>query len=95
MAGKSLEDLKLTDEPLSVVSPPSDDEIEAFLQEILQLQGDPRANFATETTNGIYESVKKTGRISEGQRRAIGNIAASLERSNRFGGSRRYEGFGR
>jgi hypothetical protein len=49
--------------------------------------------WAHDSLTGIRETVEKTRRVSEGQRRAVTNIANRGEERERGKGSRRYEGF--
>lgn len=45
-----------------------------FLYAVALMQESPRYRFAGETLEGIYTTVDHSGRVSEGQRRAINNI---------------------
>lgn len=58
-----------------------------FLREIEDLQ--ITHSFAQDTLDDIYASVEQTPRVTEGQRRAINNIASSRSKE-RSGYSRRY-----
>ena len=54
------------------------DEVEGFLdlvKDTLEAQA-----WAEDTLEGIYDSVSRTGRVTEGQRRAVQNIADAGER---------------
>jgi hypothetical protein len=68
-----------------------------FLDELSELLGDTRFNFANDTLSGIFESVERTGHVTPGQYTAVGNIRTSVaDREDRpRGGSRRYEGWSR
>ena len=59
-----------------------------FLQEIEQLL--PDAQWASETLEGIQETVERTRTVTEGQRRAVSNIATATSDPSR---RRRYEGW--
>lgn len=89
-----LEDLNLSNAPLDE---PSDD-VAAFLEGIEVLQSSGDYEWASDTLSGIYDTVKASGRVSDGQRTAIRNIGASREanrhtgRMERPGWKRRYEG---
>lgn len=68
-----------------------------FLEEISELLGDRRFNFAHETLSGIWETVERTLRVTPGQYTAVRNIRRSVEEREERprGGSRRYEGWSR
>jgi hypothetical protein len=59
--------------------------------EIDDLLATGRYDWAADTLAGIRETVEKTRRVSEGQKRAVANIETRGE--SQRGGSRRYEGF--
>lgn len=83
--------MKLEDLPLDESEPEPVDERTTdwyrFLEEIDDLQ--ITHSFAQDTLTGIYESVEKSHRVTEGQRRAINNIASSRSKE-RGSYSRRY-----
>lgn len=62
-----------------------------FLQEIDEAL--INYSWAADTLDGIRETVEKTQRVSEGQRRAVTNICRARGRGQNV--SRRYEGFRR
>lgn len=64
----------LADPPRAHLTP----QVDVFLREVLELTF--TANWAADTLNGIYESVRRTGVITEGQRRAVANIDAAANR---------------
>jgi hypothetical protein len=64
-----------------------------FVVDIEDLRGSGEVAWAEETLAGIQETVERTHRVTEGQQRAIDNIAAKRQ-APRSGG-RRYEGFNR
>ena len=68
-----------------------------FLDEVAELLGDARYNFATETLSGVWNTVERTGRVTPGQYTAVGNIRRGVEEQEERprGGSRRYEGWQR
>lgn len=80
-----------------------------FIQHCKALELDPRVAFAYDTIAGIRATVEITGEVSEGQERAIRNIAVGAERrrsgqedrQRKWGRgegrypARRYEGWGR
>lgn len=51
-----------------------------FLSRIEQLESSGEYGWASTTITGIYETVERTGRVTDGQRRAIDNIEASGQR---------------
>jgi hypothetical protein len=63
------------DPPRATITP----QVDVFLREVLELTS--TANWAEDTLNGIYESVRRSGVITEGQRRAVANIEAAANRS--------------
>lgn len=70
-------------------------EIDDFLEEIDNLLNDKRFTFASDTLNGIRDSVETFRTISVRQRQAITNIKASVEGRQEKKSSRRYEGWTR
>lgn len=96
MAGKSLDQLNLSDAPLpqEPVDPRHTDWYK-FSQDIEDLLAQGRVTYAETTLRDIQQTVESTHRVSEGQRRAVTNIERGAERGMRFKGSRRYEGYGR
>jgi hypothetical protein len=95
MAGKRLDDLKLSDAPLTSAKPldPRSTAWYRFSKEIDDLLATGRYTWAEDTLTGIQETVERTEVVSEGQRRAVTNIEARGDEQQRRG-SRRYEGFG-
>lgn len=98
MTGKKPEDLPVDDTPITTpATPPEDDAVQeqawyqlvARIDELLDID---RYAWAFDTLAGIKETVERTRRVSDGQRRAVDNIEArgSAPRSS----SRRYEGYG-
>jgi hypothetical protein len=69
----------------------------AFLDRIDELLGDGRHDWAVATLKGIAATVRSTDWVTRAQREAVENIAAGdrsgLLPSQRFRGSRRYEGW--
>ena|SRR5215510_12670260 len=60
----------------------------AFVAEINDLRESEQYTWAEETLAGISETVERTHRVTDGQRRAVTNI-----RDNSARRSRRYEGY--
>lgn len=92
--GKRAEDLPLDDTPIDRSGEPADDRDQAWYQftaTIDDLLATGEYSWAWESLTGIKETVEKTRRVSDGQRRAVGNIEASGER--REGRRRRYDGW--
>jgi hypothetical protein len=96
MAGKSLDDLKLSDHPFGDAEPidPRGTDWYRFSQDITDLLSTGRYTFAETTLRDIQITVEKYKRVTDGQRRAVRNIEESGNRPQR-GYSRRYEGYGR
>lgn len=94
MAGKSLDQLNLSDQPLPKPTDVRDEGWYQFSQEIEDLLATGRATFAESTLLSIQETVEKTHVVTDGQRRAVRNIedAATRPRVGSYRG-RRYEGF--
>ena len=97
MMGKSLDDLPLDDQPLHPAQPV---DVRGtvwyqFVQEIADLLEGGELDWAANTLTGIQQSVEQYQTVTEGQRRAVRNIAAA--RRGRADGwrKRRYEGFTR
>lgn len=63
-----------------------------FIGSIDDLLATGRYGWAQDSLYGIRETVEKTRRVSDGQRRAVTNIELRGE-PNARGGSRRYEGW--
>ena len=61
----------------------------AFVESIDDLLASGRYTWAEDTLRSIQETVQKTGRVTEGQERAVRNIEQARQRTPR-GGSRRY-----
>jgi hypothetical protein len=55
----------------------------AFLHRLEDLQGDLDVAFASETIEGIYATVTRTGRVTAGQRTAIDHIEEGGQRGRR------------
>jgi hypothetical protein len=107
--GKRIQDLHLNDNPIEVtveakeagqrsLFDPTPDERDQpwyqFLGDLDDLLADDKYLWANDTLKGIYETVEKSHRVSEGQRRAVTNISnRGEERLRGRGSSRRYEGF--
>lgn len=95
MAGKSLDDLTLSEQPLDQPEPdPRQTEWYRFAREIDDLLATGRVTFAESTLLDIQATVEKYKRVTDGQRRAVRNIEEGANRPKR-GYSRRYEGWGR
>lgn len=94
MAGKSLDQLNLSDTPLPKPTDVRDEPWFQFYQEIEDLLATGRVTFAESTLLSIQETVEKYHTVSDGQRRAVRNIEDAANRP-RYGGyrGRRYEGF--
>jgi hypothetical protein len=95
MAGKSLEQLNLTDAPLTSPSAtdPRDEPWYQLLQEIEEMIESCQYEWAGQTLKGIASTVELTKRVTGSQEAAVRNIRNS--RSRQVGrSSRRYEGFG-
>jgi hypothetical protein len=92
--GKSLTDLNLNDDPIqptpSTTTPTSSSEVRRFLDDIDELRGSHQYGWADDTLRDIARTVELSGRVTEGQRKAIANIEAGAMRKAR----RRWEGFG-
>lgn len=87
-----IDDLPDTPTPAATPTPdpdPRSTDWYQFTQEIEDLL--VTHGWAQDTLLGIQQSVEKTHTVSEGQQRAVTNIASSHGR----GGSRRYEGYSR
>lgn len=86
------------DTPLSD-TPTHSPEVVDFLDWLRDLASDSRTAYAADTLDGIAETVRKTNRISDGQRQAVENIVAGAQRGyetrERNRSSRRYEGWRR
>jgi hypothetical protein len=94
--GKSPDDLPLDDQPLRPAQP-----VDArktawyqFVQEIADLLASGDYDWASGTLTGIQQSVEQYQSVTEGQRRAVRNIAGARKRVDEWG-KRRYEGFSR
>lgn len=95
MAGKSLNELNLRNDPPKPAADPRGTDWYRFSQEIDDLLATGRVTFAEDTLLSIKETVEKSCQVTEGQRRAVNNIEAASERSRYRprSGSRRYEGY--
>lgn len=81
--GKSLDDLGLDDTPLPDPSRQARKEfgdVVNFLEDIRDLLDSGKANWATETLEGISVTVEQTSRVTEGQRKAFEKIRDAAER---------------
>jgi hypothetical protein len=96
--GKRPEDLPLDDTPIT--TPPEDpapSPIDArdtgwyqFIVEIEDLLATGQYTWASETLEGIQDTVERSHRVTPGQRNAVAKISASREGRTH---GRRYEGF--
>ena len=91
MAGKSLDDLGLPLDDLPALDQ-RDTDWYRFAQEIDDLLATGRYTWAEDSLSGIRETVLKLERVTDGQRRAVGNIEAAVEQRQY---RRRYEGHSR
>lgn len=94
--GKRIEELEgLNETPIAVgggwTGDPHDRPWYQFIGVIDDLTTSGLYDWAVYSLNGIRETVERTKRVTEGQRRAVANIEASRGR----GGPRRYEGYQR
>ena len=81
--GKTLDDLGLDDTPLpdpTRQARKDAGEVANFQEDIRDLLDSGRANWASETLEGIHETVEKSGRVTEGQRKAFEKIRDAAER---------------
>jgi len=94
--GKSLDDLPLDDQPLHRPMPVDAQHSEwyQFCQKIIEMLAGGEFDWASGTLEGIHQSVEQYQSVTEGQRRAVRNIAAARKRSDGWR-KRRYEGFTR
>jgi hypothetical protein len=94
--GKRPEDLPLDDAPLRRAQPidPRSTDWYQFVQEIEELLASGSYDWASDTLQGIAQSVEQYQTVTEGQRRAVANVKAARGRSEGVRG-RRYEGFRR
>jgi hypothetical protein len=94
--GKTLDQLKLSDQPIQ--TPRSSDLRQEpwyqFSRDIDDLLATGSYTWAEGTLRDIQATVERTQTVSDGQRRAVGNIEAARGRSE-GGYRRRYEGFRR
>ena len=97
MAGKAIDDLNLSDQPLQPSEPedPRGTAWYRFMQEIDDLIATGTVGFAETTLRDMQLTIERTKRVTDGQQRAVRNIEAAGERSRYRprAGSRRYEGF--
>jgi hypothetical protein len=104
--GKRIEDLHLDDNPIEVTTEAKEARQEQahsdtpderdqpwyqFIATIDDLLASDNYGWAYDTLNGIRETVEKTRRVSEGQKRAVTNIERSQE--EKYRSRRRYEGW--
>ena len=88
--GKSIDQLKLDETPFPAAEDPRQSDWWKFAAEIDDLLGSGSYTWAEETLTDIQATVRKFQRVTEGQRRAVANIAAARDRQDGF--RRRYEG---
>jgi hypothetical protein len=86
--GKRIEDLPLDESP---IPDERDSAWYQFIAEIDDLTASDDYTWALDTLSGIRETVEKTRRVTEGQRRAVKHIEAARTKE----ASRRYEGWRR
>lgn len=71
---------KMSDLPLDADAEPGEDaSIQTFLDVVEGMRGSGKYDWADETLRGIGDTVARTRRVSEGQRRAVTNFLASRE----------------
>lgn len=68
-------------------------DVKHFLRHREELIDDGTVKWAYSTLQGIYESVQKTGKVTEGQARAVANIRKHAQDAAQRRPSRRYEGW--
>lgn len=56
-------------------------EVRSFIHDLEILIEEPYVQYGRDTLEGILETIKKTGRVTEGQMRAIDNIDHGGQRS--------------
>jgi hypothetical protein len=97
MAGKRLDDLHLSDEPIERAAPLDERATEwyQFVGTIGDLLAGGDYEWAADTLTGISETVERTRKVTLGQRQAVENIVASKENRRDKWRFRRYEGFNR
>jgi hypothetical protein len=64
-----------------------------FLEHLEDLIGDTSLHWAFSTLSGIRDTIRQTGRITEGQRRAVANIRKHRGDDTQRRPTRRWEGF--
>jgi hypothetical protein len=93
----SLDDF--SDTPLSNTPAPAlDAECRQFIAYVEGVAEDDTTSYAADILHLMIETVKRTGRVTDGQRDAVANViegARKRERNQHRGGSRRYEGWRR
>lgn len=89
--GKRLEDLHLTDQPLTPPAPsdPRGTDWYRFTQDIEDLLTAGEHTWAADTLLDIQQTVERTQRVTEGQRAAVDNIG-NARRNRRYEGHRRW-----
>jgi hypothetical protein len=94
MAGKSLDELNLRNDPPKPAADPRSTDWFRFSQDIQDLLATGKYTWAEQTLQDIAVTVEQTQRVTDGQRRAVRNIEEAVESRRRLRiGSRRYEGF--
>lgn len=78
--GKPLDQLEGGDQPVQSTPAREAQLVAKFIEELKGMQRDGRYEFALSTIEGILESVQRMQRLTEGQRRAITNIQAGVQR---------------
>lgn len=68
-------------------------DVKHFLTHLADLIDDGTVKWAYSTLQGIYESVQQSGKVTEGQQRAVANIRKHAADAARRPASRRYEGW--
>lgn len=89
-----LEDLHLSNTLVGGGAASPEPAVQDFLDEIETLQSSGDYDWAGDTLAGIYDTVKASGRVTDGQRTAVRNIGASRE-ANRHTGRMQARGWGR
>jgi hypothetical protein len=101
--GKHLDDLSLDDTPITPDGTPPlrpgadvrDEPWFQFIDEIDDLLATGQYTWAEDTLTGIRDTVARIHQVTDGQRRAVTNIAHSDRGGYNAGSRRRYESFRR